>query len=70
MFKFVKVLGKLVVKLYFREAKALDKLSKLEAKASVKLAEKADKAFQASVRANNEAAKVAAQAQSISKFFE
>lgn len=62
MFKLIETLGRLVIALYIREAKALDKASKVEAKA-------ADKARQASLDATAEAAKVAAKAQKLKEFF-
>ncbi|QBZ71227.1 hypothetical protein HOV32_gp19 [Klebsiella phage Pharr] len=45
MFKLIETLGRLVIALYIREAKALDKASKVEAKAAAKLAKAADKAL-------------------------
>lgn len=69
MFKLIESLGRLVIALYFREAKALDKASKVEAKAAAKLAKAADKARQASLDATAEAAKVAAKAQKLKEFF-
>ena len=69
MFKLIESLGRLVIALYIREAKALDKLSKVEAKAAAKLAKKADEARQASLDATSEAAKVALKAQKLKEFF-
>lgn len=66
MFKLIETLGRLVIALYIREAKALDKASKAEAKAAAKLAKAADKARQASLDATAEAAKVA---QKLKEFF-
>ncbi|MDS7060343.1 hypothetical protein NXG84_26175 [Klebsiella pneumoniae] len=62
MFKLIETLGRLVIALYIREAKALDKASKVEAEA-------ADKARQASLDATAEAAKVALKAQKLKEFF-
>lgn len=62
MFKLIETLGRLVIALYIREAKALDKASKVEAKAAAK-------ARQASLDATAEAAKVAAKAQKLKEFF-
>jgi hypothetical protein len=69
MFKLIETLGRLVIALYIREAKALDKASKVEAKAAAKLAKAADKARQASLDATAEAAKVALKAQKLKEFF-
>lgn len=69
MFKLIEALGRLVIALYVREAKALDKASKVEAKAATKLAKAADKARKASLDATAEAAKVAAKAQKLKEFF-
>lgn len=69
MFKLIETLGRLVIALYTREAKALDKASKVEAKAAAKLAKAADKARQASLDATAEAAKVALKAQKLKEFF-
>ncbi|CAK1344560.1 unknown function [Klebsiella phage vB_Kpn_K10PH82C1] len=69
MFKLIESLGRLVIALYFREAKALDKLAKVEAEAATKLAKEADRAREASLHATAEAAKVAAKAQKLKEFF-
>lgn len=70
MFKLIETLGRLVVALYIREAKAtMDKASKVEAKAAAKLAKAADKARQASLDATAEAAKTALKAQKLKEFF-
>ena len=69
MFTLIEALGRLVIALYVREAKALDKASKVEAKAAAKLAKAADKARKASLDATAEAAKVAAKAQKLKEFF-
>jgi hypothetical protein len=76
MFKLIETLGRLVIALYIREAKALDKASKAKAKVaakltllSAKLAKASDKARQASLDATAEAAKVALKAQKLKEFF-
>lgn len=69
MFKLTESLGRLVIALYFREAKALDKLAKVEAEAAAKLAKEVDRAREASLHATAEAAKVAAKAQKLKEFF-
>jgi len=69
MFKLIETLGRLVIALYIREAKALDKASKVEAEAAAKLAKAADKARQASLDATAEAAKTALKAQKLKEFF-
>ncbi|MCC3724446.1 DUF5471 family protein [Staphylococcus epidermidis] len=69
MFKLIETLGRLVIALYIREAKALDKESKVEAKAAAKLAKAADKARQASLDATTEAAKTALKAHKLKEFF-
>ena len=69
MFKLIEALGRLVIALYVREAKVLDKASKGEAEAAAKLAKAADKARQASLDATAEAAKVALKAQKLKEFF-
>nr|DAO81718.1 MAG TPA: protein of unknown function (DUF5471) [Caudoviricetes sp.] len=50
MFKLIEALGRLVIALYVREAKALDKASKVEAEAAAKLAKAADKSGHRAVR--------------------
>lgn len=69
MFKLIETLGRLVVALYIREAKALDKAAKVEAEAVLASLAAADKARQASLDATAEAAKVAAKAQKLKEFF-
>ena len=69
MFKLIETLGRLVITLYIREAKALDKKAKVEAEAAAKLAKAADKARHASLDATAEAAKVALKAQKLKEFF-
>lgn len=69
MFKLIEALGRLVIALYIREAKALDKVSKVEALTAAQLAAKADVAREAALYATAEAAKVAAKAQKLKEFF-
>ena len=70
MFKFINALGKLVVKLYFIEAKRLDKKAKADSQRAIEFAkqyhEKADAAFSGI----HKSAAIAAKAQSMSKLFE
>lgn len=69
MLKLIKSLGKLVVNLYFREAKKLDAQAKESAESAVFHAKASDKALKESQEAVAESAKLASQAQAISKFF-
>lgn len=69
MFKLIERLGKLVVKMYFREATKLVAESKEFAKAAKFHAAAADKALKESVESSNEAAKVAAKAQKLKELF-
>lgn len=69
MFKLIDLLGKFVVKAYFKKAAGLNKLAQVEAKAATKLAAQSQKALGASQAATAESASVAAKAQSLSKFF-
>lgn len=69
MFKFIKFFGKLVVKAYQREAKVLVKVAKAESLLADKALIAHVRAKEASVDATNKAAKVATDAQSLSKFF-
>ncbi|AXG66376.1 hypothetical protein FNPHOIGM_00017 [Dickeya phage DchS19] len=77
MFKLVKALGRLVAKLYAREArlkvaeaKALKKLSVETEQAAVKLREKAEQFETKSGELVNEASRIAIQATAVGKFFE
>ena len=67
MFKF---LGKLVVKLYFIEAKKLDKKAKADSQRAIELAKQSREKYDAAVSGINKSAAIAAKAQSMSKFFE
>lgn len=69
MFKLIEKLGRLVISLYIREAKALDASAKVKSKAAVRLAAEADKALQGARKDTAEAAKVAVKAQKLKEFF-
>lgn len=69
MFKFIKSLGKLVVRLYNAEARKLNAKARGEAKLAQELALRSRKLSESSIENTNEAARVAAQAQQLSKFF-
>lgn len=69
MFKFIKSLGRFVVRMYNAEARRLDKTAKAESKLAQELALKARKLSESSIENVNEASKVAYQAQQLSKFF-
>lgn len=70
MFKFINALGKLVVKLYFIEAKKLDKKAKADSQRAIELAKQSREKSDAAVSGIHKSAAIAAKAQSISKFFE
>ncbi|QEG12934.1 hypothetical protein SIB_33 [Klebsiella phage vB_KpnP_Sibilus] len=77
MFKLVKALGRLVAKLYAREArlkvaeaKALKKLSAETEQAATKLREKAEQFETKSGELVAEAARIGIQAQAVGRFFE
>lgn len=69
MFKLIKLLGRGVTKLFFVEAKRLDKQAKVQSKLAQRLAKRSREAADASIVSVNEAAKVASQAQALSKLF-
>lgn len=69
MFKLIEALGRLVIALYVREAKALDASAKAKSRASTRLAAEADKAMQGARKDITEAAKVALKAQKLKEFF-
>lgn len=69
MFKLINLLGKFVVKAYFKHAAGLNKIAQAESKAAVALAKKSDQALKASFKASDASAEVAAKAQQLSKFF-
>lgn len=70
MFKLIKALGKLVVKLYNAEARRLNAKAKGKAKLAQGVALRYHKLYESSIENTGSAAKVAAQAQQLSKFFE
>lgn len=70
MLKLIKRLGKLVVHLYNAEARKLSAKANLKAKLARDLAVRASKLSNESLEDIDEAAKVAAQAQQLSKFFD
>lgn len=70
MFKLINRLGKLLVRLYNAEARKLNTKARAEAKLAQDLALRARKLSESSVENTNSAAKVAAQAQQLAKFFE
>lgn len=70
MLKLIKRLGKLVVRLYNAEARKLSAKANLKAKLARDLAVRASKLSNESLEDIDEAAKVAAQAQQLSKFFD
>lgn len=70
MFKLINRLGKLLVRLYNAEARKLNTKARAEAKLAQDLALRARKLSESSVENTNSAAKVAAQAQQLAKFFD
>lgn len=70
MFKLINRLGKLIVRLYNAEARKLNTKARAEAKLAQELALRARKLSESSVANTDEAAKVAAQAQQLAKFFD
>ena len=69
MFKFIKSLGKFVIKMYNVEAKRLNAKARTEAALAKKLARRVQELTQVSMDNTAEAAKVAAQAQKLKEFF-
>lgn len=69
MFKLIKAVGKLVVRLYNVEARKLNVKARNEAKLAQEFALRSRKLSESSIENTNEAARVAAQAQQLSKFF-
>lgn len=70
MFKFIKLLGKTVVRLYNVEARRLHTQARKEAALAQKLAAQVQKLSDSSIQNTHGAAKVASQAQALGKFFE
>lgn len=65
----IKGFGRMVVRLYNREASRLNKVASAEATLARELAERSNKLSVSSMKNIDEAAKVASQAQELSKFF-
>lgn len=65
----IKSFGRMVVRLYNREAARLNKVARAEATLARELAERSNKLSVSSMKNIDEAAKVASQAQELSKFF-
>lgn len=69
MFKLINKLGKLIVRLYFAEARKMYKQALLDAKLSRDLAERSQSLSDKAIRLTNESAEVASRANELSKFF-
>lgn len=69
MFKFIKALGRIVIKFYNVEARRLNEKARAEAKLAQSLAKRVQELTQGSIDNTAEAAKVAAQAQKLKEFF-
>ena len=69
MFKFINTLGKLVVKLYFREAKRLNDKARKDAAQAQRLAKQARLLSEDASAGVTSAAKIAAKATDLNKFF-
>ncbi|AFV51456.1 hypothetical protein [Stenotrophomonas phage IME15] len=67
--KIIKGFGRIVVRMYNREAARLNKVARAEATLARELAERSNKLSANSMKNIDEAAKVASQAQELSKFF-
>lgn len=65
----IKGFGRMVVRMYNREASRLNKVARAEATLARELAERSNKLSVSSMKNIDEAAKVASQAQELSKFF-
>lgn len=70
MFNLIKSFGRLIVRMYNAEARKLSTKARAEAKLARELSERAHKLSESSVATIDKAAKVSAQAQQLSKFFE
>lgn len=68
--KIIKGFGRIVVRMYNREAARLNKVARAEATLARELAERSNKLSASSTKNIDEAAKVASQAQELSKFFD
>ena len=69
MFKFINTLGKLVVKMYFREAKRLNDKARKDAAPAQRLAKQARLLSEDASAGVTSAAKIAAKATDLNKFF-
>lgn len=69
MFKFINILGKLVVKMYFREAKRLNDKARKDAAQAQRLAKQARLLSEDASAGVTSAAKIAAKATDLNKFF-
>ena len=69
MFKFINTLGRLVVKMYFREAKRLNDKARKDAAQAQRLAKQARLLSEDASAGVTSAAKIAAKANDLNKFF-
>lgn len=69
MFKLINALGKLVVKMYFGEAKRLNAKAQKDSAVAQRLAKEARLRSEAAIEGVNKAAEVAAKATDLNKFF-
>lgn len=69
MFKFINTLGKLVVKMYFREAKRLNDKARKDSEQAQRLAKQARLLSEDASAGVTSAAKIAAKATDLNKFF-
>lgn len=69
MIRLIKALGKLIVRLYFIEARRLHAKARTEAKLAQEMALRTRRLSEASIAHTDEAAEVAARAQDLSKYF-
>lgn len=69
MFKFINTLGKLIVKMYFREAKRLNDKARKDAAQAQRLAKQARLLSEDASAGVTSAAKIAAKATDLNKFF-
>lgn len=69
MFKFIDTIGKLIVKMYFREAKRLNDKARKDAAQAQRLAKQARLLSEDASAGVTSAAKIAAKATDLNKFF-
>lgn len=69
MFKFINTLGKLVVKMYFRESKRMNDKARKDAAQAQRLAKQARLLSEDASAGVTSAAKIAAKATDLNKFF-